>query len=629
MTLRQRGRRRRAARKAARLSPRHAQRHLRSRSSIGALALALVLLAVVLVAGTWVGTRAWLAKGEIQQAQKLVTTLKDQVASGKYTGLTDQYVEIRRHTAKARSLTDDPLWSMAEHAPVLGRNLAVMRDLSAVVDDAMRLSEPLVRLARQFNPAALAPKDGKVPLQPFFAAASDVPAAADNFAGLSKRLHAVRTAGTLRQLRDAQAQLEKVVDSAATALAGAVPIVRALPAALGADGPRNYVVMFQNSAELRSLGGTALSFAEIGIDHGGMKMTRAVPAGGGNFDFHEQPVIPVPDGFEGIYPRALGHFIANATLRPSSVTAAQIIQAEWAGKFGEKVDGVLSIDGGALGLLLKAVGPITLSTGEVVNSDNVVSLLLNGVYVRYNSGNVVADDRNQNTVFSETLALTFGRLSSGQFDPVALFGAVRSAADSQRLSLWFANEGEQAALAHTSLGANDLPESTATHDAVGVYLNDQVGAKLNYYLGTTLTTGSAVCRSDGRQVHRLTLAMTNRLPPEAVAGLSPSVSGLAYPRLGLAKGVQRLLVFFYLPPGASLVSTSSNGVPVAATGQHDSGRAVQSVVVDVPPGATRAVTVDILMGTPGKRMLVTDVTPTVEGTLVQAAPLDCSTVAVP
>src|SRR5665811_1478048 len=155
MTLRQRGRRRRAARKAARLSPRHTQKHLRSRASIVPLAV----VAVVLFVGTWVGARAWMAKGEIQQAQKLVTTLKDQVASGKYAGLTDQYVEIRRHTAKARSLTDDPLWSMTEHVPLLGPNLAAMRDLSAVVDDAMRMSEPLVRLAGQLNPCLLYTSD--------------------------------------------------------------------------------------------------------------------------------------------------------------------------------------------------------------------------------------------------------------------------------------------------------------------------------------------------------------------------------------------------------------------------------------------------------------------------------------
>jgi len=591
--------------------------------------VALAVLAVVLVVGTWVGTRAWMAKGEIQQAQKLVTTLKDQVASGKYAGLTDQYVEIRRHTAKARSLTDDPLWSMAEHVPLLGPNLAAMRDLSAVVDDAMRVSEPLVRLAGQLNPAALAPKDGKVPLEPFIAAASDVPAAADSFAGLSKRLHAVRTAGTLRQLRDAQAQLSKVVDSAATALAEAVPIVRALPAVLGADGPRIYVVMLLNSAELRSLGGTALSFAEISIDHGAISLTRQVPAGGGNFAYHDKSVIPIPDGFEEIYPGAFGRYIPNATVRPSSVTAAQVVQAEWAATFGEKINGVLSLDGGAFGLLLKALGPITLSTGDVVNADNVVSLLLNGVYVRYDSGDVVADDRNQNAVFGETLALTFARLSSGQFDFVALLTSMQSAADGQRLSLWFADETEQAAMAKTSLGAQDLVPSTPTEDGVGVYLNDQVGSKLNYYLGTTLTTDSAVCTPDGRQVHRLTLAMTNRLPPEAVGTLSPSISGLSYRSYGLLKGVQRLRLFFYLPPGATLVSASADGVPVAATNLHDSGHPVQEVMVEVPPGATRAVTVDILMGTPGKRTLVADVTPTVEGTLRQTAPLDCGSVVLP
>lgn len=606
-------------------TPRHARLRGRSKASIVALAV----LAVVLVGGTWVGARAWMAKGEMQQAQKLIATLKVEVASGRYTGLTDTYVDIRRHTARAHGLTDDLLWRAAEHVPRLGPNLTVMRDLSAVVDDAMRVSEPLVRLAGQLDPAALAPKDGKLPLVPIYEAASEVPAVSDSFAGLSKRLHEVRTAGTLRQLKDAHAQLTKVVDSAATALAEAAPIARVLPAVLGADGPRTYVVMFQNSAELRSRGGTALSFAEISIDHGAMSLTRQVPAGHRNFAYHDKSVIPIPDGFEEIYPGAFGRYIPNATVRPSSVTAAQVVQAEWAATFGEKIDGVLSIDGGAFGLLLKAVGPITLSTGEIVSANNVVSLLLNGVYERYDSGDLVADERNQNAVYDETLALTFARLSSGQFDPMTLLTSVQSAADGQRLSLWFSDATEQAVLVKTGIGAQDLVPSTPTEDGVGVYLNDQVGAKLNYYLGTTLTTGSAVCTPDGRQVHRLTLTMINRLPPEAVGTLSPSISGTGYRKYGLLKGVQRLRLFFYLPPGATLVSASADGVPVASTKQHDSDHPVQQVMVEVRPGATRAVTVDILMGTPGKRTLVADVTPMVEGTVRQTAPLDCGSVVLP
>ena len=38
--------------------------------------------------------------------------------------------------------------------------------------------------------------------------------------------------------------------------------------------------MFLNSAEVRALGGTALSFAEISVDHGKIEFKRTVPAGG-------------------------------------------------------------------------------------------------------------------------------------------------------------------------------------------------------------------------------------------------------------------------------------------------------------------------------------------------------------
>ena len=77
--------------------------------------------------------------------------------------------------------------------------------------------------------------------------------------------------------------LTGVIDSASTTLNQAAPIIRTLPAILGADGLRTYVVMFLNNAELRSLGGTALSFAEIAVDHGAIELTRIVPAGDNNY----------------------------------------------------------------------------------------------------------------------------------------------------------------------------------------------------------------------------------------------------------------------------------------------------------------------------------------------------------
>ena len=48
-----------------------------------------------------------------------------------------------------------------------------------------------------------------------------------------------------------------------------------LPAMLGADGPRNYLVLFQNNAEWRSLGGIAGAAALIRTDGGSMQLVAA------------------------------------------------------------------------------------------------------------------------------------------------------------------------------------------------------------------------------------------------------------------------------------------------------------------------------------------------------------------
>ena len=80
--------------------------------------------------------------------------------------------------------------------------------------------------------------------------------------------------------------------------------------------------MFQNNAELRSLGGTALSFSEISVDDGEIQLTRTVRAGRAEFSFGEEPVVTLPAGFEDLYSRADCYFIADATMRPSGDTAA-------------------------------------------------------------------------------------------------------------------------------------------------------------------------------------------------------------------------------------------------------------------------------------------------------------------
>lgn len=619
------------SRRSSERPPRHVQDTAgsgrRVRRWVGLSALAVVL--VVLGAGAWLAAKVWTAKGELERAQEGLSAVAEGNLADGVAVLADTVHDAHQHTRRARAATTDALWGVAEHLPWLGPNLTVMRQVTEAADDVLATVEPLADVARDLEPSRLVPVEGRIPLEPLHAAAPAMLRAAEELRSHQDALAAIDTAGTVAQLAAARTLLADMCAKATDAITTALPLVELAPELLGASGPRTYVVMFLNNAELRSLGGSALSFAELAVDDGALDLVRVTPAGDRNFPERFEPLLPVPEGFETLWPGGLGRFIPNATLRPSQVTAAQIVAAEWATQFGVEPDGVIAVDGGALRLLLGAVEPFTLSTGDVVDGTTVVPLLLNEVYRRYSTGDAEADDAAQSAVYAEAVGQTFARIVGGQFDPVALFSAAGTAAAERRMSVWLRDEAEAGVLAGTAFAATGVLPSTEAQDVVGVYLNDSVGTKLNYYLESSVQVGSAACMPDGRVVRRIMLRATNLVAPEDVPGLTPSLLGHLWRNIQVPAGMQRIVVLVYAPPGSQFLDTHGVDAMVDMAPYVDEGHPVRRVIMHLPPGETRDLVVDVAMGTPGRRELRLDITPTVQGTPIEDVPLDCGTVAIP
>lgn len=382
--------------------------------------------------------------------------------------------------------------------------------------------------------------------------------------------------------------------------------------------------MFQNPAESRALGGTALSFAVVKVDQGRIELSDTMPAGFGTFNKYSESVIPIPDGAGDVYPGgSFGTYIPNVTLRPSFTTAAETTQEMWKRQFGYAVDGVISIDPVALGYILRSTDPITLSSGDILTSESLVPLLLNTVYLRYNSGDAVEDNLAQDLIYGEAVGATFTRLTSGALNPKVLVAALMQGWEERRVLYWSANESESAQL--TTLGRNgEIPISDAKTDRVGVYFQDNVGSKLNFYLHQNVHLATAECRDDGRQNHRVTVDLTSSVPAE-VDSLPPAVVG-AWEREDLEPGVQRMIVMLYAPPGSQIVGTSVNGQPMAIKELHDTHYPVGQIVVSVEPGGTATLVYDLVSGDAGAKALEAQVTPMVNATPVDQTVLDCSTV---
>ena len=585
---------------------------------------------IVIAACAWLSVRGLAAKAELQAAMPIAASVKSEVLAGDWTSASASVKAMAARTAKARELTSDPIWRAAEIVPVVGANLTAARELAGVIDEVIREGvQPLAGLAPGWGLDSLKPVDGAIALEPLSSAGTAVSESSEIISGAKERVGAIDTSQTLSQITNTVKQFDDLLAVIAPPLATASKLLSIGPDALGASEPRNYVIVFQNNAEARALGGTSLSFTLLTLDKGRLTLGAAIPAGFGDFENFSESVIPLPDGVDALYGTEFGRAVSNVTVRPSFPSAAEVTQEMWKRRFGTDVDGVISVDPLALGYLLRGAAPISLSTGDVLTSETLVPLLLNALYMRYWSGDspsqIFADNTAQDVVYAEIVQKTFDGLLGGDTDPKLLFTALAQAVSERRLLMWSPHEKEQTAIKALAMDGA-LPESDKIMDRVGVYFQENVGSKMNYYLKQSVSLGQAACRADGKASYRVGVDLTNEMPADAATSISPSILG-TFVREKLEPGVQRMIVMVYAPPGSRIVGATVDGVPVQLESFHDTDYPVAKLIVSMEPGATSKITLDVVAAGTGKKALEAQITPMVNPTTISDLPLDCATVA--
>ena len=583
------------------------------------------LFVVVAALGAWIAVRALQAKAELEAAQGLFGQLQQQAMSFDAVGADATLQRITVRTDKAVELTSDPVWRAGEMVPFAGANLRAFRQIAALTSDVVdNVAMPLIGAVDGLDPATLTPPSAEIDLSTLLTAAPAIAAAADGVAVALDDAESIDTSGAIEQLSAARTRIIDVLRSVSPLLSTLDSMVPLMPSVLGADAPRTYVVMFQNPAESRALGGAALSFAVLSMDAGRIELQSTVSAASKNFRGYAEPVVAAPDGIPDLFAGTYATSIANSTVRPSFTAAAEITSEMWFRQFGYRVDGVVSIDPVALSYILGATDPITLSTGDLLTGDTLVPLLLNEVYQRYDSPDIEANNTAQDAVYAEAVTATFARLSSGVFDPRLMVDAIVKGWNEHRLLYWSADADEQARLVSFGL-SGELPMSDATTERVGVYFQDNVGSKMNYYLQQTVHLARSTCRADGRENYRVTVDLRNGIDPAAASSLASSIVG-TWKHEGVARGDQRMVVMLYAPPGSTIVSRSVNGAAVSMDALHDTTYPVSKIVVTIPAGAVSTVSFDVVAAAPGNRSLDAVVTPMVNPTTVIDEVLDCATV---
>ncbi|WIB00737.1 DUF4012 domain-containing protein [Curtobacterium sp. MCBA15_012] len=536
------------------------------------IVLAVVLLLILAVA--WVGVRGVLAKGHLERAVADVGTLRSQLSSGDTDGAQKTATSLQDEAAAARSLTGDPVWGASQYVPFFGTNLRAVRQVSVIVDDiATGAIKPVSGVVGEVGTDSFAPKDGKVDLEPLVRAQAPVQQAATTIDRAKQDADAIDVSGTLSPVTSAVNQLRNALLSVSSQVDVANRVVQLAPAMLGRDGDRRYLLLFQNNAELRAGGGIPGAVALLNVQDGGISLQEQ--RSGQSFGPYPESVLPLDDGTKGLYGDITGRYMQDVTLTPRFDVSATLAREMWKRETGTEVDGVLAMDPVTLGYLLQATGPVQLPTGDTLNSDNAVSLLLNGVYVRYPNPAV------QDAFFASAASSVFQKISSGGFDAKQFIAALTKASGEDRLRLWSADSGEERLIGGTAM-AGELPTASRDTRQFGVYLNDGTGSKMDYYLQKTVSVGSSVCRKDGLPTSAVEVTITNTAPADAATSLPKYVTGGG--AFGTEPGKIKTLIAVYAPKNAIFLGASQDGKAVGVQTAIDDGHPVAQLRTVLAPG---------------------------------------------
>lgn len=541
-------------------------------------------LVVVIGLGVWLVTDALRAADALEAARGDVQELQEQVRAGDSEAADRTLVQLQAHSSTAARSTTGPVWTLAGALPWAGPNVQAVQTVAGAVDDLAQDALPsLMQATTLVDPAALAPVGGRVNLAPLQEAAPAIVAADDSVQTTAQQLEDIDTTSLVGLVADPVDTLRDQVADVAVTTATAARAALLVPAMMGADGPRDYLVLVQNNAEQRATGGIPGSVLHLHAEAGAITVVEE--RSGGSLSGLPEPALPLTDAEYALFGPLLGTDMRDVTFTPDFPRTGALAKAIWEQKVGGTIDGVLSMDPVALGLVLEATGPVTLSDGSTLSGADAVPTLLNQVYLD------IEDPRQQDAFFSDTSRSVFAAVVGGQGDAPAVMDALAEAARQGRLMVWSADEAEQARLAPTVVGGA-LRGASGDEAVIGVYLNDGTQAKVGYYLDLSVDAEVTECRPDGSQIVHAVVTLAYDAPADA-AELPSYLVGLDDI---VPPGEIRTNVLIYAPEDGGIESVRVKPEPQGLNAQVHENLGVGVRTFTLKPGESGTLDLQIVTG---------------------------------
>lgn len=559
---------------------RHRRGERRRKMVIRIVAAVFVLVVIAVGAGGFALSRSAMSvRGRASTAVSLVTSVKDKVTSGEFSTLPQDAAELSDLCADLDAEVSGPLWQVATLVPVVGGDVSAARELvSALADVSSEALVPMAEQLAQATPGKLF-ADGVVNVSAVCAAIDSLAVSADIVDQANARVQAIgdTTISQVTELVDTAKAGFSMLEGVASVSEKLSPV---LPTMLGSNGSRSYILIAANNVELRANGGLGSHQGVVTVADGQMTIGDF----GGNVGVPDEQGLPLTADEENLFNKVMGHMdqsCAEALLTPDYPRAASLIAQIREIKYGEHVDGVITVDPVFLQYLLSALGAsVSLPDGSVVDGSNAATVLMHDVYWDY-------PKQEADTIFSAVAGDAFDAVLSGigNADMMALVSAFQRGCGEGRFNVWMEDPAEEDAIEAIGMAAA-IPDADdlASAPQAGVYLNNMGFSKMDWYLDFDVQVGAPATKSDGSREYAVTVNLKNTLTAEEEQRLPDYVGVHLIKEDGSIEfcGLERYIVYLYAPAGGSIsdVQVTGDGGMRMNDGTHD-GLEVKYGMIDL------------------------------------------------
>jgi len=541
---------------------------------IGLVVIWLVSAGIVLIFGLLDASHGM---GEVQKAKSRLSA-SDLVSHAALMPLR----AARSDFSSSEGLLHSPLLVPFEILPVIGRQLRSVQDLSTAAKRTTQIGISAIDQVR--GVLDVAHEDGPARV----ATLRQLAVLATTTDGELKRIDTGPAEALFSPLARKRADFVRQLDEVRTRLAHAAAVAETTARIL--QGPKTYLVLMANPAEMRAGSGDFLEAGVMTTNGGQVQLTHVVPTA----TLALAPgTVPVGGDLEARWGWLLpGVDWRNLGLTPQFDVNGPLAARMWEAATGEHVDGVLAVDVEALQQILTVTGPVTLQDGKVVSAGDVVAFLTHDQYAGLTDATSASAAQAQQARQDELGALAhsaLGALENESLDLKSLADAMSASTGGRHLLLWSDDPAAEAAWTAGGVAGRLSP------DTLLAAVINRGGNKLDQYLDVRVRL--RLVSKGENELATLTVDLNNHTPP----GQSQFIVG-PYPGLGTAYGEYTGLLALNLPAGSSHVQVG--GRPQFVVQGAEGPTWLVTSPVDVRQGAGEQVVVHFDLPSAVRRITV-------------------------